>query len=186
MCGIAGVYCKSGGLPSKVGRDLLAASNALTHRGPDDRGEITSGRFHAAHTRLSIIDLAGGQQPMADPDRGTVIVFNGEIYNYLELRRDLEARGYSFRTSSDTEVILKSYCHYGMDMLQHFNGMFSFALFDEHTDDLFLARDRFGEKPLFYFSTPDRVYLASQLDALLQFDECPGALRRQPCSSTSR
>src|SRR5262249_49900705 len=130
-----------------------------------------------AHNRLSIIDLATGHQPMVDDD-GNVIVFNGEIYNYLELRARLKAEGSSFRTSSDTEVILKAYSRWGMQKtLRELNGMFAFALYDGKENRLLLARDRFGEKPLYYRVTPERTYFASELGALEEFAECRSSIR---------
>jgi asparagine synthase (glutamine-hydrolysing) len=148
-------------------------SARLEHRGPDATREIHLDRFAAAHTRLAIIDLAGGAQPMTDPATGTVIVFNGEIYNFVELRNTLTNAGYRFHTHSDTEVLLKCYVHYGMGMLEHLNGMFAFAIYDPRRGVVFLARDRYGQKPLYWFRAGDRFYFASQLDAIAQFDECP-------------
>lgn len=148
----------------------------MIHRGPDEQGAIDLPHFCAAHNRLSIIDLATGQQPMRNPANGNVIVFNGEIYNYIELRNRLKAAGYTFTTTSDTEVLLKCYDHFGEAMFAHLNGMFAFALYDAVRNEVLIARDRFGEKPLYYFRIEDRIYFASELDGLTEFNECPKSL----------
>ena len=144
--------------------------DTMRHRGPDETGIWVSGDRAAglAHTRLAIIDLSpGGHQPMADESGLLQIVFNGEIYNYLDLRAELEARGHRFRTSSDTEVILEAYRAWGTDCLNRLNGMFAFALYDSETSRLFLARDRAGEKPLFYAHRGGKLFFASELKALM-------------------
>jgi asparagine synthase (glutamine-hydrolysing) len=145
-------------------RDRMAA------RGPDGAGLWVSpdGRVGFAHRRLAILDLSdAGAQPMHDPDTGNAIVFNGEIYNYRELRGDLEARGVAFRTHSDTEVLLKLYAARGLDMLPRLRGMFAFALWDAKRRSLLLARDPFGIKPLYYADDGRTLRFASQVKALL-------------------
>src|SRR5690606_34465523 len=122
--------------------------------------------------RLSIIDLDAGHQPLANEDETVWIVFNGEIYNYRELRRDLGARGHRFRTHSDTETIVHLYEEHGVECLRHLRGMFAFALWDDRKKSLFLARDRIGKKPLVYWHEHDRLLFASELKSLLQI---PGA-----------
>ena len=169
MCGIVGLTTASP-LAAHERAGLAGMRDTLRHRGPDDAGEWWSadGRVGLAHRRLAIIDLSpGGHQPMADVTGGLVIVFNGEIYNYRELRDELLAKGHTFRTQSDTEVILESYRAWGADCLAHLNGMFAFALYDTTARRLFLARDRAGEKPLFYHYANGRFAFASELKALM-------------------
>jgi asparagine synthase (glutamine-hydrolysing) len=142
----------------------------MIHRGPDDAGEWWSsdGRVGLAHTRLSIIDLSpAGHQPMLDASGSLSIVFNGEIYNFGDLRDELIANGHVFRSNSDTEVILAAYREWGTDCLARFNGMFAFALYDVRQQTMFLARDRAGEKPLFYYQVAGEFRFASELKALL-------------------
>src|SRR6185369_442772 len=143
-------------------------SGALVHRGPDGSGNYVDeeSRVHLAHRRLAIIDLATGHQPMWNEDGQVGVVFNGEIYNHAELRRELTALGHRFATShSDTEVLVHGYEQWGEAVLQRLNGMFAFALYDRPRKRLFLARDRFGEKPLYYTSTPGAFVFASELTA---------------------
>lgn len=144
-----------------------AALKSLAQRGPDDHGALAFPHALLGHTRLSIIDLSnGGHQPMQDNERDLAISFNGEIYNYRELKRALEERGHTFRTESDTEVILKCYAEYGAEGVQKLDGMFAFALWDNKKNELLLARDRFGKKPLYYTIENDTLYAASELKAL--------------------
>jgi len=173
MCGIVGVGSAA---PQADRAWLAAARDTLTHRGPDDAGEWWSedGRVGLAHRRLSILDLSPlGHQPMHLAERGLSIVFNGEIYNFAELRRELEALGHHFRSHSDTEVLLAAYAQWGADCLARLNGMFAFALYDATRQELFLARDRAGEKPLFYLLDQGRLYFASELKALLTCSSLP-------------
>jgi asparagine synthase (glutamine-hydrolysing) len=167
MCGIAGVV--SSVEPASV-ELLVRMRDTMRHRGPDDAGIWRSpdAVVGLAHRRLSIIDLSpAGHQPMADASGCLQIVFNGEIYNFEQLRRDLEARGHRFRSASDTEVILAAYQQWGTDCLRQLNGMFAFALYDPTRRWIFLARDRAGEKPLFYRHAPRRFAFASELKALM-------------------
>lgn len=155
---------------------LIPMRDAMRHRGPDDAGIwwSTDGRVGLAHRRLSIIDLTqSGHQPMADCTGQLRVIFNGEIYNYRDLRRELEGRGHQFSTASDTEVILYSYREWGSDCLSYLNGMFAFAIYDPGIRQLLLARDRAGEKPLFYCRTPDKLVFASELKALMADPEFP-------------
>jgi asparagine synthase (glutamine-hydrolysing) len=170
MCGIAGVLDFAiGGQPSLEGLQRMAG--VLSHRGPDEQGFFLSGPIGLAHQRLSIIDLAAGQQPMQSPDGQVCVVFNGEIYNYPELKIELEQRGYVFRTQSDTEVLLALYCHYGLEAFSKLNGMFACAFWDGRTRQLVLARDRFGKKPLFYYQDAHRFLFGSEIKALLAYGE---------------
>jgi asparagine synthase (glutamine-hydrolysing) len=167
MCGIVGIVSQA---PIKEHDVLTTQRDTMYHRGPDDAGVWWSedGCVGLAHRRLAIIDLSpAGHQPMMDESGKLCIVFNGEIYNFKDLRRELEARGHCFRSSSDTEVILAAYREWGNDCIQHFNGMFAFGLFDGNQKRLFLARDRAGEKPLFYRLSNGTLTFASELKALM-------------------
>ena len=173
MCGIAGIV----DFRSPVDAAVLDTMNQrLAHRGPDDAGTWIDGgrRVGLATRRLAIIDLsAAGHQPMASADGAQHITFNGEIYNYLELRTELQARGHMFRTGSDTEVILNAYREWGVDCVTHFNGMFAFAIWDAARSTLFAARDRFGEKPFYYHHTPACFVFASEVTSLLADPRVP-------------
>lgn len=171
MCGIVGYASSITTDITAEQRDWLPLGrDAMTHRGPDDFGEWWSdcGRVGLAHRRLSILDLSPtGHQPMHMVDVGLSIIFNGEIYNFRELRHQLESLGYNFHSRSDTEVLLAAYAQWGQDCLERLNGMYAFAIFDGMKEELFIARDRAGEKPLFYFHEGNRIYFASELKALL-------------------
>jgi asparagine synthase (glutamine-hydrolysing) len=170
MCGIAGIIGDIS--PDICSTSLTMMVLAQSHRGPDDQGiytlKTTRGMMGLGHRRLSILDLsAHGHQPMINPDTGDVIIYNGEIYNFKELRRELESRGLRFRSGSDTEVILRAYEVWGRDCLERFRGMFAFALWDKAAERLLLARDHLGIKPLYYASTPDVPFIfASEVKAL--------------------
>ncbi len=166
MCGIAGeVQLEEIGCSEKWVAD---ACDIMAHRGPDGEGIVTSPGVAFGHRRLSIIDLEGGKQPMTDAVGRYIITFNGEIYNYRELRQFLENKQYRFLTHSDTEVILNSYAHWGTRCVEHFNGIFAFGLWDKQERTLFLARDHLGVKPLLYAADADGLMFASELKALLQ------------------
>jgi len=166
MCGIAGMFNRSG--REQVQEDSLRQMLAmLRHRGPDEFGILLDNETGLGNARLSIIDLGGGSQPIANEDESLWIVFNGEIFNYLELRAQLEPRGHRFRTSTDTEVILHMFEEYGPDCLQHFNGQFAIAIWDTKRRRLFLARDRLGVRPLFYTHAGDTLLFASEIKAIL-------------------
>ncbi|TKD50922.1 XrtA/PEP-CTERM system amidotransferase [Sphingomonas baiyangensis] len=167
MCGIAGLFYPGTPKPIEPGR-VAAMTDALAHRGPDGSGIWTAQGVGLGHRRLSIIDLAGGRQPMASDDGAVTVSFNGEIYNFAELRAELEAKGARFRTHSDTEVLLHGWRAWGTDMLARLNGMFAFALHDASRQCLFLARDRMGVKPLHYAELADgALAFASELKGLL-------------------
>ncbi|MHB1861383.1 MAG: asparagine synthase (glutamine-hydrolyzing) [Gemmatimonadaceae bacterium] len=168
MCGIAGVFAYRGG--GRVDRDLLVRmTNALAHRGPDGWGVSIDegGTVGLGHRRLSIIDLEMGQQPMWTEDRSLGIVFNGEIYNFLELRRELESKGHRFVTRSDTEVILELYRAEGPEGIARLNGIFAFAVWDVRRHRLLLARDHLGVKPLYWMDTGDTLLFASEIKSIL-------------------
>jgi asparagine synthase (glutamine-hydrolysing) len=166
MCGIAGFVELAGSTPPD--RSVLERmARVLQHRGPDDEGFAVIGCAGLAHRRLSIIDLSGGHQPMASDGDAVSVIFNGEIYNFLEVRAELEAAGHSFRTRSDTEVLLQAYRTWGVDALPRLNGMFAFAIWDAPRRRLFAARDRLGKKPFYYAHTHDRFVFGSEIKALL-------------------
>src|SRR6266481_4237308 len=167
MCGIVGIFNFDPERP--VDGDLLRAMNvAITHRGPDEDGFYVDGPLGMANRRLSIIGLADGRQPIANEDRTVWTVFNGEIYNYPDLRRELTARGHTFRTSTDTEVLVHLYEEHGEDFVHHLNGMFAIALWDDRRRRLLIYRDRLGEKPLYYVRTDARLLFASEIKAILR------------------
>ena len=173
MCGIAGFV----GAPDRDALHRMA--RALAHRGPDGDGflEDAASRVHLAHRRLAILDIAGGHQPMRTPDGSLSVVFNGQIYNFAELRAELEMLGARFVSDhSDTEVLLHAWRHWGAGMVQRLNGMWAFALHDRERRLLFCSRDRFGKKPFFYFSGPNDFVFASELIALREHPRVPSAL----------
>ncbi len=173
MCGICGIIYRDAQRTPDA-QLLQRMNDTIIHRGPDDAGYGTSGPVGLAMRRLSIIDLSTGHQPIYNEDETAFIVFNGEIYNYRDLRPLLESQGHRFQTNTDTEVILHLYEQYGTDCVQHLNGMFAFAIWDERKQRLFLARDRLGKKPLYYTLTPHAFIFASELKAIL---ECPDVPR---------
>ncbi|HEX5613215.1 MAG TPA: asparagine synthase (glutamine-hydrolyzing) [Burkholderiales bacterium] len=172
MCGIAGWIAVSASAPAQgVIESML---DAIAHRGPDDQGSCAfrtrSGdeQVVLGHRRLAIIDPAGARQPMRDDARGLALTFNGEIYNFRDLRRTLACAGYAFTRDSDTEVLLRAYQHWGTDVVSKLRGQFAFAIWDAPRERLFLARDRFGEKPLYLYEDARGVFFASEVKALLR------------------
>ncbi|MBK6799473.1 MAG: hypothetical protein IPG76_22550 [Acidobacteria bacterium] len=159
MCGIAGIIKFKGGVTDA---DVMPMIDAQAHRGPDAWGVWNDGQCALGHRRLSIIDLSeAGRQPMSNDDGSIQITFNGEIYNFQQLRKDLEGLGHRFRTRTDTEVIIRAYEQWGVDCISKLRGMFAFGIWDGPRRRLILARDRAGKKPLFYSRTGDRFYFAS-------------------------
>ncbi len=163
MCGIAG-FVGTGNI-----EDLKRMNQALIHRGPDDEGlwydEVL--KIYLGHRRLSIIDLAGGHQPMWTSDKEMSVIFNGEIYNHKELRQELQKKNHRFKTDhSDTEVLLHGFREWGTDLPSHLNGMWAFAIYDKTQDIIFLSRDRFGKKPLYYTLQKGLFAFASELTSL--------------------
>lgn len=169
MCGI---LCYVGDDASGCREAFERAVSATSHRGPDDAGtERVSERVLLGHNRLSILDLTdSGHQPMHLPERGLSLVFNGEIYNYIELRDQLRVLGYHFTSTGDSEVILHAYAEWGTECVKRFNGMWAFTIWDGHRNELFCSRDRFGVKPLYYAATPQRFVAASEIKAILAFE----------------
>ena len=177
MCGISGLLKLDGSTPD---RELLGRMIAtLKHRGPDANGIHISGPAGLAHARLSIIDLQSGGQPMSSADGRLWITFNGEIFNYIELREELLAKGHKFLTRSDTEAILVAYLEWGEECVNHFNGQWAFAIWDTAKKELFLSRDRVGVRPLFYTQTRDSFLFASEIKALFACPEVPRAIDPQ-------
>lgn len=179
MCGICGFYDIGNRTdPLSV---LLAMTACLAHRGPDGTGTWLSPEMDVGlgHTRLAIIDLAGGRQPIQSVDGRFVIVFNGELYNFRSLRKELEDLGHHFRTYSDTEVLLEAYIRWGPACLQRFRGMFALAIYDTQKHEVFLARDRTGIKPLYYYFGPSGFFFGSELKAILRVPDVPRRLNYQ-------
>ena len=166
MCGICGKL--NFDRENVVSEGLLKAmADSITHRGPDDEGYYVSGQIGLGFRRLSIIDLSGGHQPLCNEDGTVWIVFNGEIYNYQELRQLLQSKGHTFRTQTDTEVIVHLYEEYGDACVEKLRGMFGFAIWDQKQRKLLLARDRIGIKPLYYGVTDRSVVFGSEIKAIL-------------------
>lgn len=165
MCGIAGIIGTQPGYSVDFG-EVRKMCQSIVHRGPDDEGIYVSGRVGLGMRRLSIIDLSTGHQPIHNEDRSIWIVFNGEIYNFLELRPDLIRRGHSFYTKTDTEVIVHLYEEYGLDFVKKLRGMFAFALWDDRQQKLVIARDRLGKKPLHYAFSNNRLLFGSEIKSL--------------------
>ncbi len=167
MCGIAGMFRYPADAETR--RRLVASmGEAIRHRGPDDQGEYADEDITLGMQRLSIIDLPGGHQPIATDDGLIHIIFNGEIYNYRDVRTDLQQSGETFRTNSDTEVILRQYQRHGLPGFHALNGMFAVALWDKRTGELHLVRDRMGVKPLYYHWDGRVFAFASEIKALLR------------------
>lgn len=165
MCGIAGILSFGSEAPSGA---IARMTSSLKHRGPDGQEVVELPGCHLGHTRLSVIDLVGGKQPMTEEKNRYWIVFNGEIFNFRELRTELTGLGWQFRTQSDTEVLLRGYQQYGQEVLGRLNGQFAFLIWDRQERQVFLARDRFGEKPLYWARSPDGYLLvASEIKAIL-------------------
>ncbi|HEX8250355.1 MAG TPA: asparagine synthase (glutamine-hydrolyzing) [Pyrinomonadaceae bacterium] len=173
MCGIAGFINREKNEPTAERARLLdKMCRVITHRGPDEQGAVVAGRAALGMRRLSIIDLKSGQQPIYNEDGNLAIVFNGEIYNYRELKTKLEARGHKFKTNSDTETIVHAFEEYGADCLHHLRGMFAFAIWNKRDESLFVARDRVGKKPLFYALTERGNFVfGSEMKVLLTHGE---------------
>ncbi|HEY7992318.1 MAG TPA: asparagine synthase (glutamine-hydrolyzing) [Stellaceae bacterium] len=182
MCGVAGFILP--GQPRDAGQRLKAMTDRIRHRGPDGEGfflqSSADGRYAIGlgHRRLAIIDLATGDQPITHQSGGVTLVFNGEIYNFRELRAELETKGHRFRTTSDTEVLLEAYVEWGPRCVERFRGMFVFALWDDKHQRLMLARDHFGKKPLFIQESSGKVLFGSEIKAILSFGDATPSLDR--------
>src|SRR4051812_26307754 len=169
MCGIAGTVELGKQWTPDSESVVRRMAAALVHRGPDEGGVLADGPVTFGFRRLSIIDLATGSQPIPNEDETVWVMFNGEIYNYLELREELEVKGHRFRTSSDTEVIVHAYETWGLDFVDRLLGMFAIALWDRNLGRVVLVRDRFGKKPLFYSERNGHLAFASELKAFLSW-----------------
>ncbi|MDH4129704.1 MAG: asparagine synthase (glutamine-hydrolyzing) [Spirochaetota bacterium] len=167
MCGIVGFTCYNSNIDKE--NVIKKMADAIRHRGPDDEGFYFTSQMVLGHRRLSIIDLGSGHQPIFNEDKSVSIVFNGEIYNFLELKESLIKKGHKFKTNSDTEVIVHLYEDHQENLLTYLNGMFSFALWDQNHETLFLARDRAGKKPLYYTEINGELIFASELKAILRY-----------------
>jgi len=166
MCGIAGIFNLNGGPVSQV--ILRKMTDVIAHRGPDGEGFYIDSFAGLGHRRLAVIDLSpAGHQPMATEDGNHIIIYNGEVYNFQELRADLESFGHRFRSRTDTEVVLHAYVQWGIECVKHFNGMFAFAIWDKTRQELFLARDRYGIKPLYYMFAGSTFIFASEQKAII-------------------
>ncbi len=166
MCGICGAISITGVLDPRIREALPRITRTLAHRGPDGEDFFFDERVALGHRRLSIIDIDGGTQPMSNEDGTVWTVFNGEIYNHRELRQELKSKGHRFRSQCDTEVIIHAFEEYGAACVERMNGMFAFAVYDQKTGELLLARDRLGKKPLFYARFGDSLHFASEMKAL--------------------
>lgn len=174
MCGIAGIARR---FPTGIASETLGRmAAAIRHRGPDGYGFYLGQRVGLAHVRLSIVDVEGGSQPIANEDGQIVVTYNGEIYNHPELRAELKARGHIFRTRCDTEILVHGYEEWGVDMLHRLNGQFAFAIYDRNRETVFVARDRFGVRPLFYAQRGGDFYFGSEIKAILATGEVDAAL----------
>ncbi len=173
MCGLTGIFDTRG--QREIDSDILTRmTNAIRHRGPDGEGTYVAPGIGLGHRRLSIIDIAGGAQPMYNADRSVALVYNGEIYNFPDIKNELERLGYRFRTHCDTEIILHGWEEWGETCVDKFSGMFAFVLWDSRKDTLFLARDRLGKKPLYYSILPNGLMLfGSEIKALRQHPDFP-------------
>ncbi len=167
MCGIAGIIGKGGF--EEPEKSIRMMTDLVKHRGPDGEGFYCDKKIAFGHRRLSIIDLSDfGKQPMTYQDK-FVLIYNGEIYNYIEIREELSNAGFQFHTKTDTEVILAAYDKWGEHCVNHFNGMWSFALYDKIRNIVFCSRDRFGVKPFYYLETENAFYFGSEIKQLLPF-----------------
>src|SRR6188768_2684266 len=167
MCGICGAVNLTGGIEERTVENVGRMSDALAHRGPDGFGFYRDSHAVLGHRRLANVDRARGAQPLSNEGGSIWIVFNGEIYNHRALGPRLESRGHRFRTASDTEAIVHAYEEFGVDSLEHLEGMFAFAIYDRPRQQLFIARDRLGKKPLFYAEWDGTFYFSSELESLL-------------------
>ena len=165
MCGIVAIIRKRfvGGEAESY---LESAVSAIVHRGPDGIGKYVDGLHAFANVRLAIVDVEGGDQPIFNEEKSVGIVYNGEVYNYLDLRRDLEDRGYRFRTKSDTEVVLRAYEAYGVEAFGKLNGMFGFCMWDARSGDIFVVRDPLGIKPMYVYEDSDKIICCSEFKGI--------------------
>lgn len=179
MCGIAGILSFEANAPIITGNLIEQMRDSMVHRGPDESGIFRDSHIALGQRRLSIIDLAGGSQPMCNADQSIWVLNNGEIYNYQQVRAELEKRGFTFRTNSDTEVIIHGYRAFGECVVDHLRGMFAAVVWDVNAKTLWLMRDRVGKKPLYYARLPEGLFFASEIKALLHYEKLPRELDTQ-------
>lgn len=177
MCGIAGIYKYQSNEAPSYENNLKRMLSVIRHRGPDETGLYLGNNIGLGSVRLSIVDLSTGQQPISDESGNYWIVYNGEVFNYLELRSDLEKKGVKFKTHCDTEIVVQMYAEYGADCLRYFNGQFAFCIWDKAKQELFLARDRVGIRPLFYWSEGETFAFCSEIKGLFALDLVPKTIR---------
>jgi asparagine synthase (glutamine-hydrolysing) len=182
MCGIAGIYNYHSSKEPSTEQNVKKMLSMINHRGPDESGVYLDKNLGIGSVRLSIIDLSSGQQPMSDVTGRYWIVYNGEIFNYLELRSKLESQGVRFKTSSDTEVVIQMYAQYGSDCLTQFNGQFAFCIWDRDNKEMFLARDRVGIRPLFYWFQNGAFAFCSEIKGLFTLDQIERTLDKESLS----
>ena len=180
MCGIAGFVNKNIKNKEEV---IKKMADRIKYRGPDGEGYFIDDDVALAHRRLSIIDLSTGSQPMYNEDNSIIIVFNGEIYNFVELKDELKNKGHKFKNKSDTEVIIHGYEEWGKNVVEHLRGMFAFAIWDQNTKTLFMARDHFGIKPLYYAKFNDTLMFASEIKAFLDHPDFKKELNKEILSA---
>ena len=170
MCGIAAIYnIKENKFDNS--NNIKKILNNINHRGPDQQNYELVNQCYLGIARLSIIDLKSGNQPISDLRKRYYVIFNGEIYNYLSLKKDLEKLNYKFNTMSDTEVVLNSYIHWGDNFVEKLDGMFSIIIYDKSNDELIICRDRFGKKPLYYFKDDEKVIICSEVQAIYDLNK---------------
>ena len=179
MCGIAGIYCLESDRQTLEPKEIKNLISPISHRGLDGKGIYNDKRIGLGHRRLSIIDLEFGNQPMLSKDGNFIIVFNGEVYNYLEIKQTLKKKGHIFITNSDTEVVLKSYIEWGANCVSYFNGMWALAIYDKNKNKLFCSRDRMGIKPFYYTSYMGKFIFASELKAFYNIKKFKITLEKQ-------
>ena len=182
MCGIAGIYNYHSSKEPSTEQSVKKMLSLINHRGPDESGVYLGKNLGIGSVRLSIIDLSSGQQPMSDDSGRYWIVYNGEIFNYLELKSKLEAKGIRFKTSCDTEVVIQMYAMYGSECVSQFNGQFAFCIWDKNKQELFLARDRVGIRPLFYWSQNGSFAFCSEIKGLFTLDRIERSLDKESLS----
>jgi len=167
MCGICGILNRDVYKPV-LNEEIKRMNQLMIHRGPEAEGVFVENNIGLGHRRLKIIDIEGGVQPMHSDDESITVVFNGEIYNFREIRRNLETKGYKFKTNSDTEVIIHAYLEYGENCVDHFRGMFGIAIYDKRHHRLFIIRDRLGIKPVYYYIDNERLIFASEVKPIIE------------------
>ena len=179
MCGITGFINKD-----KNKKEIIEdMAKTLIHRGPDGQGYYIDDDIALAHLRLAIIDLKGGKQPIYNEDKTKVIVYNGEVYNFIELRAILKEKGHVFKTKTDTEVLIHGYEEWNSELPKHLRGMFAFAIWDKEKKELFMARDQFGIKPLYYANFNDTFMFASEIKALIKHPNFKKELNKEILSA---